>query len=162
MAENTPLANPIENEELQKKVETLMKYLNKARDLGELDLFLGLFQADYRIMQYLKKHENAHPSEIADALKESRPNIAANLRILEQKGYIQRDLDQDNRRQVYVNVTQEGLGFLHCCDMQMMYLFAGWFQILGEDETKHLFRILELSTNPSAMSDELKDFHLGE
>ena len=89
-------------------------------------------------------------------------NLDVALRILEQKGYIQRDLDQDNRRQGYVNVTQEALGFLHRCDMQMMYLFAGWFQILGEEETKHLFRILELSTNPNAMSDELKDFHLGE
>lgn len=148
--------------ELAAKVNTFMSYLNKARDLGELDLFLGLFQVDYRIMQYLKTHQNAHPSEMAEALKESRPNIAANLRILEQKGYIKRELDQENRRQVYVNVTEEGLGFLHRCDLEMMFLFSGWFQLLGEEEVKHLFHILEVSTDAKVMSGELKNFRLGD
>lgn len=160
--ERAALINPASDPELEKNVARFMKLVNKARDLGELDIFAGLFQPDFRIMGYLKEHANAHPSEMAEALKESRPNIAANLRLLEEKGYITRELDEENRRQVYVNVTEEGLAFLNRCETQMTFLFAGWFGLLGKEETEHLFKILEISTSPEVMNEELKSFHVGD
>lgn len=149
-------------EEMQKDIDKLMEYVNIIRNNGGLDIFSSLFQTDYRIMTYLSVHPNAHPSDMADELNVTRPNVAANLRLLEQKKYITRVIDEDNRRQVYVNMTEEGKKYLDKCDSQLHFLFSGWFMLLGKEETKHLLKILDISASPTAISDEVKDFVVGK
>jgi DNA-binding MarR family transcriptional regulator len=114
------------------------------------------------MISYLHAHPAAHPSEMASALRVTRPNIAANLRLLEEKEYLVRMVDQENRRQVYVNLTRKGEQYYELCLQQLEYLFAGWFSILGEEEVKHLFNILAKSSDPSVMSDALKNFSFGK
>ncbi len=146
------------DDETRKKIELLMNYINTIRDNGAFDVFAELFQTDYRILNYLLKNPVCHPSEIADALSLSRPNIAASLKTLEQKGWITREIDKDNRRQIFVKVTDEGLNILKISGQKLAYLFASWFAILGEEEVEHLFKILEASSDPSLISDELRNF----
>jgi DNA-binding MarR family transcriptional regulator len=99
---------------------------------------------------------------MADELKVTRPNIAANLRLLEQKRFITRDVDEANRRQVYVNLTEDGKSYLEKIDAQLHFLFGGWFTILGKEETKHLLKILEISSSPELITEELKKFSVGD
>lgn len=148
-------------ENVENQIETFMNYVSKIRNNGALDIFTQLFQTDYRILSYLSDHPNAHPSILADALKVTRPNIAANLRLLEQRGYIERTVDEKNRRQVYVNMTESGRQYLQLVKKQLEFLFSGWFQILGKEETKHLFKILELSSDPKIITDNLSNFTFG-
>ena len=89
-------------------------------------------------------------------------NSFANLRLLESKKLISRVGDCDNHRQVIVNITPRGQRYLMIIDQQMATLFVGWFSVLGKEETSHLFKILELSSNPDLMTDELKKFSFGE
>ena len=142
------------DDELKKKIEKLMGLVSKIRDNGELQIFSTL--------SYLSKFPDAHPSDMADSLKVTRPNIAANLRNLENKGFIERDVDKANRRQVYVTLTEKGNQYIALCNLQLMYLFASWFKILGDQDTENLFRILEKSSSPDLMTDTLKKFSLGE
>lgn len=151
-----------ENNELKEQTDLLIKYLNQARNNGALDIFTSLFQTDYRILIYLNSHPDAHPSLMADELKVTRPNIAANLRLLEQKRFITRDVDEANRRQVYVNLTEDGKSHLEKIDAQLHFLFGGWFTILGKEETKHLLKILEISSSPELITEELKKFSVGD
>lgn len=151
-----------ENNELKEQTDLLIKYLNQARNNGALDIFSSLFQTDYRILIYLNSHPDAHPSLMADELKVTRPNIAANLRLLEQKRFITRDVDEANRRQVYVNLTEDGKSYLEKIDAQLHFLFGGWFTILGKEETKHLLKILEISSSPELITEELKKFSVGD
>jgi DNA-binding MarR family transcriptional regulator len=151
-----------ENNELKEQTDLLIKYLNQARNNGALDIFTSLFQTDYRILIYLNSHPDAHPSLMADELKVTRPNIAANLRLLEQKRFITRDVDEANRRQVYVNLTEDGKSYLEKIDAQLHFLFGGWFTILGKEETKHLLKILEISYSPELITEELKKFSVGD
>jgi DNA-binding MarR family transcriptional regulator len=144
------------------QIHTLMSYVDKIRDNGELDIFTQLFQTDFRILTYLVGHQGAHPSIMADDLKVTRPNIAANLRLLEGKKMVVRVIDSNNRRQIYVNITQTGLDYVKQCEAQLGYLFAGWFNILGKDEVNHLLKILDLSSNPKVMTDDLKKFKFGK
>ena len=150
-----------QDEDLKEKIERMMKYIAKIRENGELDIFAAMFQTDFRILAYLITHKDAHPSIMADSLKVTRPNIAANLRLLETKGYIVREIDNDNRRQVYVNITEEGRKYYGVCQKQLSLLFAGWFAILGEELTESLFKILEISSDPELMTDDLKHFTFG-
>lgn len=147
--------------EIQEAIEKLLGYVSTIRKNGGLDIFSTFFQTDYRIMAYLANHENAHPSIMADELNVTRPNIAANLRLLEQKKFITREIDVNNRRQVYVNMTESGKKYLQKCDMQLHYLFSGWFTILGKEETSHLLNILKISSDPKIITDDLKDLVIG-
>lgn len=154
--------NTITAEEIQKDIQLLMSYVGKIRDMGAIDLFSRFFQADYRILNYLRTHTDVHPSIIAESLHLTRPNVAANLRLLESKNFISRIGDVSNHRQVIVNITQQGQRYLSLVDQQCATLFMGWFAILGKEEIPHLFRILELSSDPKLMTDELRHFSLGE
>lgn len=149
-------------EELQKDIDQLLDYVSIVRKNGGLDIFSTLFQIDYRIMTYLASHPDSHPSDLADELNVTRPNVAANLRLLEQKKYITRVIDEENRRQVYVNMTDKGREFLDKCVSQLHFLFAGWFQLLGKEETKHLLKILEISSSPNIITDDIRQFVIGD
>ncbi len=150
-----------QNDHLDDQIKELMSYVTKLRDNGEISLFNALFQTDFQIIAYLNDHPDAHPSSLAESLKVTRPNIAANLRLLESRGFLERSVDTKNRRQVYVNLTERGKQFYAICDQQLRYLFRGWFTILGDEEVKHLFNILSLSSDPSVMTDNLKNFSFG-
>ncbi len=156
------MAEKFDENEMQTDITKLLEYVAIIRKNGGLDIFSGLFQTDYRIMTYLSSHPNAHPSDMADELNVTRPNVAANLRLLDQKKFITRVVDEDNRRQVYVNMTEEGRQYLQKCDAQLNFLFAGWLTLLGKEETKHLLRILEISSDPSIISNEVKEIVVGK
>lgn len=148
--------------EIDDAIKKVMDYVNTIRNNGGLNIFNELFQTDYRILIYLAEHKDAHPSILADVLHVTRPNVAANLRLLEQKKYIVRNVDENNRRQVFVNMTEEGKKYLEMCDAQLKYLFTGWFMILGKEEVTHLLKILELSSSKDLMTEELKKYFVGE
>lgn len=148
--------------QIKAKADRLMELITKCYENGGINIFSALFQTDLQCIFYLYDRPNAHPSDMATALKSTRPNIAANLRILEQKGYIVRTTDEINRRQIYVNLTEKGRNYYSLCRKQMYMLFATWFSILGEEDTEHLFEILEKSSDPVLMSIDLDELHTGE
>ena len=98
---------------------------------------------------------------MADALNITRPNIAANLRILEEKQFIRREMDPANRRQIYVYITDIGKEHLLRISHQLDYLFACWLSLLGDEGTEHLFRILEISSDPKNITADLRKLTLG-
>lgn len=147
-----------ETVDLTEELNLLFKYLDQIYKNGEIDLFSSFFQSDFRILNYLRAHPGSHPSIIADELGITRPNVAANLRILEEQGLIERTIDKKNRRQIYVNATPKAEAVMHELFAKLGRLFVNWFKILGEEETKHLFKILELSSNPSILTDEIKNY----
>ena len=146
----------------QEDIKKVMEYFSKIREIGAIDVFSRLLQCDFRVLTYLNFHENVHPSQIADDLRLSRPNVAANLRLLESKRYICRELDEENRRQVFVSITPGGRRYLQIVDQKCAALFKSWFSILGDEEVKHLFKILELSSNPQNITDEIKNVSFEE
>lgn len=152
----------LSEEELTQDINHLRDLVIKIRDAGALERFTRLFETDYRVLVYLSSHEKAHPSVIAEELRTTRPDVAANLRTLEKKGFITRELDNGNRRQVFVTITEKGGRYLEKIHEQLVNLFKGWFQILGPEETKHLFLILELSAQPKNFTDEILKRKIGD
>lgn len=156
------MENQLENATLAAEIQKVMEYFGKIREIGALDIFVQLFQNDFRILSYLETHRNIHPSSIASDLRISRPNVAANLRILEAKRFIVRTIDSENRRQIFVDITPAGLRYLAIIKEQCARLFASWFEILGEEEVQHLFHILEKSSNPAIITKDVKNFNFGD
>lgn len=122
MADNDNKMN-MQSKEMTDSINKLMDYVVKIRSNGELDLFTQLFQTDFRILTYLVTHPGAHPSIMADDLKVTRPNIAANLRLLESRKMVDRVVDPNNKRQVYVDITEVGTKYVQQCENQLSYRF---------------------------------------
>lgn len=151
----------LSSEELNKDINRLRDLVVRIRDAGALERFTRLFETDYRVLVYLSNHPKSHPSVIAEELRTTRPDVAANLRTLEKKGFIVRELDIVNRRQVFVSRTEKGARYLEKVHDQLINLFKGWFQILGPEETKHLFLILELSAQPQNFTEAILKRKIG-
>ncbi len=147
---------------LQSKIDKLIDYIDKIIHNGGFSLIKNIFQLDFQIIYYLYDKKDVLPSSIAEALNSTRPNIATNLKSLEQKDFISRKTNLDNRRQIYVNLTEKGKKYYSICKVQLSYLFASWFSLLGEEETKHLFKILDLSSKPELTAEQIKKFSFGD
>ena len=143
-------------------VEKLLSYVDKVFSNGTLNLFSPLMQTDYRILMYLVRNPGAQPSVLAEQLNVTRPNVAANLRILDEKKYIVRRIDETNHRQIHVYLTEEGKRHIHRVGLKLNFLFASWLDILGPEECQHLFRILDLSCQPNVLNEDLKKMFLDD
>ena len=62
----------------------------------------------YNLLQLLAERTCLRPSDAADALRCNRPTATVIIKNLEKKGWISRRTDPDNRRQVLVQLTEEG------------------------------------------------------
>lgn len=143
------------------EVNQLMAYISQIKENGAFDIFSQLFQTDFRILVELYYKKDCHPSYLADTLHVTRSNIAANLRILQQKGYIYREVDDKNHREIHVHITKVGEEYVVLINSQLSFLLEGWLKILGPEETQHLFTILKLSSDPKIITDNLKHFDFG-
>lgn len=161
MSKEIKKSHTLSEEELTQDRDRLRELVVKIRDVGALERFTRLFETDYRVLVYLNQHDCSHPSTIAEKLSTTRPDVAANLRTLEKKGFICRELDNGNRRQVFVTITEKGKRYLEKVHEQLVNLFKGWFDILGPEETTHLFTILELSSQPKNFTDEILKRKIG-
>ena len=154
--------NKIIDKNLQEKIDKVIEYVDKIVHNPGFSIVTNIFQLDFQIIYFLHNKKNVLPSSIASSLNSTRPNIATNLKLLEQKGFITRSTNLDNRRQIFVNLTDKGEKYYDICKIQLSYLFASWFSLLGEEETKHLFNILDLSTKPELTAEQIKKFSFGD
>lgn len=150
------------DKDLQNNIDKVIDYVDQIVHNPAFSIVTNIFQLDFQIIYFLHNKKNVLPSAIASSLNSTRPNIASNLKILEQKEFITRDTNQKNRRQIFVNLTEKGKKYFEICKLQLSYLFASWFSLLGEDETKHLFKILDLSTKPELTAEQIKKFSFGD
>ena len=100
------------------------------------------------IMQYLlERNEAVLPSEISNFMGISTARIAAALNKLEDKGYIEREIDKSDRRQILVTLTQEGRAFAGQNQQEFLLNTSKMLAYLGEDDAKELIRIMKKIAN---------------
>lgn len=139
------------------EVIELVQLVEKIYDQGELDPFIDLVQTPNRIILYLSSHDKVQPSRIGADLRMSRPSVTSYLKNLEQEGIIVREMNPDNRREIYVVLTAKGQQLFQDVIGRMMKLFSEWLDLLGP-EVEHLFNILRLSSDSSVIGDSFKEY----
>ena len=93
--------------------EEIYQSLHKMKSIKLDALFDGLTQHEFIILQIIEKkmRENGkgiYVSEIADYMNVSTPAISRKLGMLEEKGFIIRNTDEEDRRNIYVCLTDKG------------------------------------------------------
>lgn len=139
------------------EVIELVQLVEKIYEQGELDPFIDLVQTPNRIVLYLSSHHKVQPSKIGADLRMSRPSVTSYLKNLEQDGIIIREMNPDNRREIYVVLTEKGQLIFQAVIGKMMRMFSEWLDLLGP-EVEHLFNILRLSSDFNVIGDSFKKY----
>lgn len=120
------------NEIMSSKRKNAMENLNRANK-GELF-----------VLHYLaSRHDQVLPTELGAALQSSTQRISALLRVLEKKGHVERNIDQNNRRNVLVTITQVGRQHVTNEMAKMQRCMAQVFTEMGETDTGEFIRLLK-------------------
>ncbi len=92
---------------------------------------------------YMETGEGLRTSEIAQALGISPPSVTRFINGLEAAGWVQREMDPEDRRSVLVSLTPEGERKHQCFQTKMLDVFGGLALHLGNEDARHLVRIME-------------------
>lgn len=82
-------------------------------------------------------------SKISSCLMHSKPATSKMLNSLEEKGYIERITTKEDRRAVYIVLTETGQKVIDAHHEQMDIFVNEFLEKLGEQDTGELFRILD-------------------
>ena len=81
------------------------------------------------------------PKEISEIMAVSSARVANVLNELEDKGFITREIDKDDRRNIIVKLTDNGEKFAEEQTRQFMQKAAAILNLLGEHDAKEYIRI---------------------
>ncbi len=97
------------------------------------------------------------PSMISDNLRISRARAANILRSLRGKGFVRMDIAEDDRRKMYVFITDKGKKHLSDKQQFLTDYFDLYVEVLGEEDTKELIRLIrKTADNERLLTDESK------
>ncbi|WP_170924884.1 MarR family winged helix-turn-helix transcriptional regulator [Candidatus Enterococcus clewellii] len=105
-------------------------FLLKQADLHITQLFetqMMISLTRYELLIQLKKQDYVTQRTLQDKLKIDQAAITRHLKILEEKGYIIRERNTDNKREVIVHLSDFGKEALHSCDTDKAKLSKSLF-----------------------------------
>lgn len=87
-------------------------------------------------LRELSTHGTMTPSQLAAAMKSSSGRVSALLASMEKKGYITREIDPDDRRNILVNLTDAGRAKSEERAEEMRSMMCWVFQQMGQRRTR--------------------------
>jgi DNA-binding MarR family transcriptional regulator len=130
------------------------EYLRVSHRLGRIQmcnapLVLGdVTHLEFFTLEVLHKFKEKDPqskgiyvSELACNLKASPPVVSRMLRTLEGKGHITRSVDEVDRRNTYILLTEKGENMRQQAVFQLEVLFKKVFLSMGEEEMETLLML---------------------
>ena len=83
------------------------------------------------------------PTEISEAMRSTKGRVSAILNSLEKKGFIDREIDKDNRRNIIVTLTDSGREYV-TNELQECYkIVSHVFEELGEKDSRKFVELTE-------------------
>ncbi|NLJ94336.1 MAG: winged helix-turn-helix transcriptional regulator [Clostridiaceae bacterium] len=114
-----------------------MKKVNHQQIIDESlrgEIFTLLFLRD--------RKNNALPGEISEIMQISSARVASILNNLENKGFIERQIDKADRRRILVSLTSLGKESANAHYQEVINQICKMFEILGEKDAKEFIRIM--------------------
>ncbi|MDP4291091.1 MAG: transcriptional regulator [Bacteroidota bacterium] len=125
-----------------KLTKELWKNMHDLKNSDPIKNMFSSMQGSTLVLHYLLKNNCvAFPNEISKYMSISTARIAATLRNLEKKGYITREIDVNDRRQVIVTLTPLGKEVVEKNCQKMLDISRQTLESLGEHDAKELVRI---------------------
>lgn len=124
----------------------LMEMMRKKKH--PLDDFREFEKGENGILQSLLINEKSGgemltPGELSAIQELSTGRVAAALKSLENKHYINREMDRDDRRRIIVTLTEDGRMFAQTLFDETTEKVESVLREIGEKDAKEFFRILK-------------------
>ena len=140
LVENSPFIAWIHNISLNQQ-----KYMKSK--INDFD-----FDHNMRYIIFIYDNPNCSQEDIVNMFGQSKGNIAKVLRKLEDKGYIKRQINPENRRKYMLNTTQKGNEIVP----KIRQISKDWEKEVGitEDDYELKQRIMEIAFNGMKLIEE--------
>lgn len=113
---------------------------------GSIGTAYGMSMGEDPVLEYISRHEGGMtPSELAKTLGYTRPRMTRILDSLEEKGYVVREPDTQDRRRVFVTCTEEGRRHANDHSSDGVASLASTLSKMGEHDARELLRGLEIA-----------------
>lgn len=93
---------------------------------------IGLSLTRYKILLTLFEKDNISQSEVRDALKIDNAAITRHIQILETKGYVMRERNPKNNREIFVSLTEKARKEILNCE----HICPSMREFFGDDFSK--------------------------
>ncbi|MNN69582.1 putative HTH-type transcriptional regulator YusO [compost metagenome] len=107
------------------------------------ELFTEITIEQYFAIRYLKKNGRCPPSRLAEVCGVNRSAVTAMVDRLLTKGFVSRVRDEQDRRVVYLDITEAGHQVYLSGEEKLRQLVESYLQKLEEDEVEAFIRIYE-------------------
>lgn len=119
----------------------LAELLNRKLNRTVLDSIRG----EYGVLRYLVyEQDKVSAGVLTNRLHVVPGRMTDILKSLEHKGLIERQRDEEDKRRVYVCVTAKGKKQAKKMRGYIKKEYQGMFQLLGQEDTKELIRLLKI------------------
>lgn len=114
-------------------------------------MLTGLRKSEFVMLEIIER-ENGNreqgvlASDIAKRLRITAPAVSKMLRSMEEKGYVERRVDEKDRRNTRVSITPDGKEAEQQVRRQMQEFITGVIERLGEERTKELIHLMNRYT----------------
>jgi len=104
---------------------------------SEFDVRIGEFYIMKNILESsFDPNKNTFMPEIQDSLRVTKPAVSQMLNSLENKGYIKREINPNDRRKINITVTNEGKEVVNSMQEQVDRAIAKRIGLFGEENTR--------------------------
>ena len=134
-----------ESEKKASYVDNAFVAFNEIMSSSRRDMFEDINRAnkgEFFVLHFLLMRDSqVLPSELSIALHASTGRISALLGNLEKKGYIEREIDKSNRRNILVTITDAGRSHIKTEMGKMQRGMTQVFTDMGESDTTEFIRL---------------------
>lgn len=139
--------------------------MQRVRRLKSVDLYTELTRGEFMVLETLKRQQQLRPkaqgvyvSALADEVHVSAPAVSRMLKNLEGKGYVERNVDREDRRNTYIRLTVAGGGAQARAKAHMHRLMSRVLDRMGEDNLRVMLaqceRLIEIIEDETRKNNE--------
>lgn len=127
------------------EVLVALRRLIRATDLHSKHLvkIAGLTASQVLILQAIERHQQATPSQLAKEISLSQATVTSIVDRLAERGLITRERSQQDRRRVYLRLTEQGLTVLEQAPAPLQENFIRQFRQLESWEQMGIISALQ-------------------
>lgn len=115
-----------------------------SRNYLALQKDLPIRPSEMGVLNIITRREGLYtPVMIAELLGVSKPMIAAHIAVLEEKGYIRKELSESDRRSFFVRPTEEAVALVEESEKRRNVYLRAIEAELGEEQFEELIALLD-------------------
>ncbi len=141
-----------------------MRNMHRFMRLNLVDSFPGMSRGEYFLLEVLHEHERRNPQaqgiyagSLAMAVHMSPPGVSRLLKALENRGFVARNVDEENRRNTFIRLTSAGDSAREQSQEKMRRLIDNVLNSMGPENMQTLLtlwaRLIDILENEIKASE---------